>query len=262
MNILILDDEIETRNRIARLLSKEGTVWQAGNGLEGLRLIEENGIDLILTDICMPRMDGLEFIRILRSRNIDTEIIVMSGYNDFEYAQKAIKYSVMDYLLKPISPHDLQELVKKARKRNEEKDYRKQFGLQPFLNNLFNGVYSRQEAEQKMELLSIPSDFDYCLSGYARIKDSDDSQGALESLAAIIPDNAPEGIRPYVFLRGRNIALFITVKDITRTYIEEKLLKMGNAASLDPRLDGQAIWLGFSTPAFSRIFPSSSASAR
>ena len=68
MNILIIDDEKDTRQRIARLLSVSDNVFQADNGLDALTLLDKEHIDLILTDICMPRMDGLELIRILRNQ--------------------------------------------------------------------------------------------------------------------------------------------------------------------------------------------------
>lgn len=232
MNILILDDEAETRSRVARLLSRRDSVWQAENGIEGLELISANDIDLILTDICMPKMDGLEFLQSIRSKGYDTVAIVMSGYNDFEYAHKAIKYSVLDYLLKPISPQELIKLVDKARKINEENEYRKQFGIQPFLNSLYNGNYSRQEAREKMEILNIDPSFDYTIAGYVRVKDHDIS---IETVSDILKENAPDEIVPYVFLRGRSFALFITVKDITRTYIREKMEKLRERASKDAR---------------------------
>lgn len=247
MNILILDDEAETRSRVARLLSRRDSVWQAENGLEGLELISANDIDLILTDICMPKMDGLEFLQSIRSKGYDTVAIVMSGYNDFEYAHKAIKYSVLDYLLKPISPQELIKLVDKARKINEENEYRKQFGIQPFLNSLYNGNYSRQEAREKMEILNIDPSFDYTIAGYVRVKDHDIS---IETVSDILKENAPDEIVPYVFLRGRSFALFITVKDITRTYIREKMEKLRERASKDARLSGSMLWMGLSSPAF------------
>ena len=113
MNILIIDDEKDTRQRIARLLSVSDNVFQADNGLDALTLLDKEHIDLILTDICMPRMDGLELIRILRNQGRNAEIIVMSGYNDFNYAQKAIRYNVMDYLLKPIFKDDVFKILDK-----------------------------------------------------------------------------------------------------------------------------------------------------
>lgn len=253
MNILILDDEAETRNRIARLLSREGNVYQGGNGSEGLEIIDNHDIDLILTDICMPVMDGLELIRTLRGRDDDVEIIVMSGYSDFDYAQRAIRYGVMDYLLKPISPVDLLNLVKKASKQREKLEYSKQFGMQPFLNALFNGDYGRREAEEKMDLLSMDTNFDYCLSGYARLKGKAENGIEMERLSRLIPEYAPKGMKVYVFQRGRSAALFITVKDITRTYIEKALKEFSLKASASPELEtsGDFLWMGFSSPAFS-----------
>lgn len=158
----------------------------------------------------MPVMDGLELIQTLRGRDDDVEIIVMSGYSDFDYAQRAIRYGVMDYLLKPISPADLLNLVKKASKQREKLEYSKQFGMQPFLNALFNGDYGRREAEEKMDLLSMDTNFDYCLSGYARLKGKAENGIEMERLSRLIPEYAPKGMKVYVFQRGRSAALFIT----------------------------------------------------
>ena len=158
MNILIIDDEKDTRQRIARLLSVSDNVLQADNGLEALNVLDREHIDLILTDICMPRMDGLELIRILRNQGSSAEIIVMSGYNDFNYAQKAIRYNVMDYLLKPISPLDLKKLVEDAKRRIAERNYREKYGYQPFMNLLLDGCTPIWMQDTKWKFYPSPLD--------------------------------------------------------------------------------------------------------
>ena len=242
MNILIIDDEKDTRQRIARLLSVSDNVFQADNGLDALNVLDREHIDLILTDICMPRMDGLELIRILRNQGSSAEIIVMSGYNDFNYAQKAIRYNVMDYLLKPISPLDLKKLVEDAKRRIAERNYREKYGYQPFMNLLLDGMYTHMDARHEMEILSLPSGFDYYATGYIRTKHTDPS--ALERISKALKEVAPEGIYPYAFIRGKSIALMIFVKDITETYINGILDCLAEATEKEAEED---LWFVFSS---------------
>ena len=251
MNILIIDDEKDTRQRIARLLSVSDNVLQADNGLEALNVLDREHIDLILTDICMPRMDGLELIRILRNQGSSAEIIVMSGYNDFNYAQKAIRYNVMDYLLKPISPLDLKKLVEDAKRRIAERNYREKYGYQPFMNLLLDGMYTHMDARHEMEILSLPSGFDYYATGYIRTKHTDPS--ALERISKALNEVAPEGIYPYAFIRGKSIALMIFVKDITETYINGILECLAEASEKEA---GENLWFIFSS--FSRSLDTAS----
>lgn len=74
-----------------------------GNGMDGLRLMEELSPDLVMVDIHMPIMDGLEMIKQWRQRgNVSTKFIILTGYSEFDYARKALKYRVSRYLLKPL----------------------------------------------------------------------------------------------------------------------------------------------------------------
>ena len=86
---------------------------EAANGLEAIKELEKKEIDLIIADIKMPEMNGIELIEYVRD-NILTEVkfIVLSGYYEFEYAKKAIKYNVTDYILKPIQKDELIKVLK------------------------------------------------------------------------------------------------------------------------------------------------------
>ena len=79
------------------------------NGKEALELIEEYHPDLLISDIKMPFMDGLELSKIIHDNYINTKIILFSGWDDFEYARTAISYGVSQYLMKPI---DYDEITK------------------------------------------------------------------------------------------------------------------------------------------------------
>lgn len=107
MKVAIVEDEIRIREGVTRLLKKINPdyeiVGEAENGEKGLALIEETRPDLIITDIKMPQMDGLEMLSILHERKVHAKVIVLSAYSEFAYAQQAIKLGISEYLLKPIA---------------------------------------------------------------------------------------------------------------------------------------------------------------
>lgn len=110
--ILLVDDEWIERDGLRFLLERRGDVLEvleAANGAEALKIIREKTVDIMITDIRMPFMDGLELTRQAREEKSDAEILIYSAYSDFEYAQKAIKYGVSAYILKPIMPGQFYE---------------------------------------------------------------------------------------------------------------------------------------------------------
>lgn len=108
---LIIDDENHVRKTIAILgLWAENHLnpsLQATDGKSALLLMEQQPIDLVLVDIKMPVMDGMEFLELATKRFPKTRYVIVSGFSDFEYAKKAIHFQIMDYLLKPISETEL-----------------------------------------------------------------------------------------------------------------------------------------------------------
>ena len=86
----------------------------ACNGAEALSLMREHPVDLLITDIRMPDVDGIELMRQCRSQWANTSIVVISGYDDFKYAQQAIEYGASAYLLKPVDKQELYRVVEKA----------------------------------------------------------------------------------------------------------------------------------------------------
>lgn len=114
--LLIVDDEHIVRYGITHMIPWEDydiTISQASNGQEALQLIEKEHPDFILTDIRMPGIDGLELIEEIDALKVDIIVAILSGYNDFEYARKAMKYGVRHYLLKPAEESEILEVVEK-----------------------------------------------------------------------------------------------------------------------------------------------------
>ena len=122
--ILIVDDEKRERTGLEFLIREYKyplEVIQAQNGEEALAIFENTAIDILLTDIKMPFMTGIELIEHVRKKGYDPFCIIFSAYGEFEYAQNAISLGVIQYLLKPISRDDFQKLFQKVLKLCEEK---------------------------------------------------------------------------------------------------------------------------------------------
>lgn len=115
MKILIADDESLIRQSILMFLKDLGVeqaeVVEAANGLSMLDAVKSNHIDLALVDIRMPSMDGLEAIRHARELAPWTDFYVLSGFDDFKYAQEAIRLGVRDYILKPLTRNQLEQIL-------------------------------------------------------------------------------------------------------------------------------------------------------
>ena len=118
MKVFLVDDEIVIREGIRESFPWEETpyslVGEAPDGEMALPIIRDTNPDIVITDIKMPFMDGLELCRELKSQMPWIGIIVLSGYDEFEYARQCIKLGVREYLLKPINSADLREALDKV----------------------------------------------------------------------------------------------------------------------------------------------------
>lgn len=101
-NILIIDDEKAIRKTLSEILSYEGyKIEEAGDGEEGLRRFREKNYDVVLCDIKMPKLDGIEFLDKAREANPDVPVIMISGHGTIETAVEAVKKGAYDYISKP-----------------------------------------------------------------------------------------------------------------------------------------------------------------
>ncbi|MDP4181068.1 MAG: response regulator [Bacillota bacterium] len=116
MRIVVVEDEDRIRNGIVRLINNMSSgyevIGEAENGLTGLELIAFHKPDLVIVDIKMHEMDGIEMLTLLKESGVKHKTVILSGYSDFDYAQKAIKLGVCEYLLKPITASDLEQTLK------------------------------------------------------------------------------------------------------------------------------------------------------
>jgi two-component system, NtrC family, response regulator AtoC len=120
--VLVADDEEGVRTFVAESLERDGhEVVQAADGEEALRAAREEPFDVVITDLHMPKMDGMSLVRTLRTEQPDVELIVLTAFGDVATAVEAMKLGVFDYLQKPLSgPAAVRELVKGALGRRVE----------------------------------------------------------------------------------------------------------------------------------------------
>lgn len=119
--VLLADDEFIERDGLRYLISKGGydvNILDAPNGVSALEIIRKESVDILISDIRMPIMDGLELSRFARSINPGIRILIYTAYSEFEYAQQAIEFNVSGYLLKPIQQerfyHELEKVLNES----------------------------------------------------------------------------------------------------------------------------------------------------
>ncbi|MCI7814102.1 MAG: response regulator [Lachnospiraceae bacterium] len=175
LKILLVDDEEQVREIIAKKIDWEKIGYEligsVSNGREALEMIEANEPDVVLTDVRMPFMDGLELAATLKEEYADIKVVIFSGFDEFEYVKEALRYHVIDYILKPINIEELMEVLQKIR-RSIVEDISKKRDLEQlrevylkgipvlrehFLTELIHGkVKNREEIYHKMSQYQIP----------------------------------------------------------------------------------------------------------
>jgi DNA-binding NtrC family response regulator len=115
LDLLLVDDDAELRSDMANFLSRQGhTVEQCDNGAAALDLLERRAFDVVVLDLMMPGMTGLEVLKELQARHAECEVVVLTGEATVESAVEAMKLGAREFLTKPISLKDLDRLVRKA----------------------------------------------------------------------------------------------------------------------------------------------------
>lgn len=153
--ILIADDEPFIRNCLGFQIdwAAEG-VQVAGvckNGREVLNMMKEQPADIVIADVKMPVMDGIELLRILREEYPETHVIIISGYEKFEYAKRAIDYHADAYLIKPIHPEELQRCVRECAYKIQSARGVKRMDEKAMLNMAIRGDFPNEKLESSQE---------------------------------------------------------------------------------------------------------------
>ena len=152
MRIVIVEDEIKIREGMRKLIEDEthhDIVGEGENGKEGLELILRFKPDLVITDIRMPIMNGLEMIKEIYKLDIHIHTVILSGYAEFEYAKAAIQYNVYDYLLKPLAAEDVQGALASIEESIEIENEKAQGTRESFIRDILFGYIEDDEKAYK-----------------------------------------------------------------------------------------------------------------
>jgi diguanylate cyclase (GGDEF)-like protein len=158
LNILVIDDEEDIRMTLKDVLTLPGyNVWTASSGLEAINMMKDVGFSIVLTDMRMPGMDGLEVTKKFKEINSDTTVIVISGHSSKESAMALLKEGAYDYITKPIDINEVRIIVKRAAERyrllNEvkEKEIYRQLSINDGLTEVYNRRYFNQTLPRELE---------------------------------------------------------------------------------------------------------------
>ncbi len=202
--ILLVDDEEEIREGIIQKIEWEAlgyeVVGDAENGVDALEKADALHPDVVMTDIKMPFMDGLELAGRLSTLMPSTKIVIFSGFDDFEYAQKAIKINVAEYILKPINAAELTETLKRLKiqldlaleERRDIETLRRNYMeslpvlREQFLVGLLEGRVERSQIEAQAKRYDMNSEADAWAVALVRA-DAVNEAGALKGEEELVP---------------------------------------------------------------------------
>lgn len=164
MKVLVVEDEKMIRQGIKTMIQRSSvpidTIYECKNGEEALELLHQEKVDILFTDIRMPKMDGIELIQHVYNMPYKPEIVVLSGYDDFNYAVEVLRWGAKEYILKPINRNKIEEVLKKLEKVIADKIQaeKKEGAIKKILEQqlkyiILNEHITLEEIETNMELI-------------------------------------------------------------------------------------------------------------
>jgi two-component system response regulator YesN len=151
---IVVDDEEMIRKGICNVISWEklkiDNVKMASSGIEALKIMKEETFDIMITDICMTEMSGLSLVEKINLLNPKLKVIVLTGYDNFEYAKKCCRMKVEDYLLKPVDEIELENTIGRLIENLEDE---KTMSHKQKINSRIQGITEQLKLEQIMQNL-------------------------------------------------------------------------------------------------------------
>lgn len=244
MRILIVEDEVKIRVGISRLISTHSShiiVGEAKNGKEGVEMAQRYHPELIITDIRMPVMNGLDMLAVLKEHNICPHSIILSGYSEFDYAKKAITLGADDYLLKPLAAEDVREALGRIEEKLNKEKCRIEGTPQGYIRDIILG--SLPDIQENYEKLANIGGLELNRHCYLVI-------GYLGNVDGVYFEHCGKRLEQLVD-QNQNTGIYVSFIENTQEYIcliqnewsqEEVYKKLGRRIYLDSTKEGQAVW--------------------
>lgn len=239
--MILVDDEEEVRKGIIRKIDWERlgfeVVGDAENGEEALEKIEQLEPDVVMTDIRMPYMDGLTLTARIRQKYPSVKVLIFSGFDDFEYAQQAIKLNVTEYILKPVNVEELTEILNRVRENLDEEieqrrnvdslreSYNSSLPIlrELFLNDMVRGTVNSRQIDEKLreygiDILGARKWF----AALIHVEQEDEAEGRVLSehrelipisVKKLVEDNLKDYCRFTIFNSAAGIAMIVAVDE-------------------------------------------------
>lgn len=246
IKVLLVDDE-----KLERVLIHKGYLWEengfeiigeASDGEEALEIINITTPDIVITDINMPYMDGLKLTEEIRKRNIPCKIVIVTGYRDFDYARRALKLGVKDFLLKPINIGELKKVVESIKEelleeysRNQEftdlkekSDENQDIIKQSFLQLLVANRIDEEEGYFKLKMFNLTSLLNGCVCINVKIsgQKENDNEKYLDYFTCIAEElNKSDDKIGFIYYLS-NLIIFYNCNDVFTALEYAKILKV------------------------------------
>ncbi|MBM7604189.1 two-component system response regulator YesN [Metabacillus crassostreae] len=238
--LLIVDDEKNIRLGIQAMINREFTdlfsTLVASDGQDALNMMKDNEIDILITDIKMPGMNGIALIQHIKEDGKNPALIILSGYDDFEYAREAIKWKVKDYLLKPINRKELFQTLTKVVEEIEsdtkiEYGHHDDYRATQLNNILLNPKIGEEEIEsncRKVNITEFPNGY---YIGLIKSKTAVGGKECHNSIKHIIEKQYCDDIKRFIIFcdKDENVVLISPTTEVfdclKDTFAEEKYIK-------------------------------------
>lgn len=220
--IVIVDDEPNIRKGLKLIIDWDNLeceiCGEATNGMEALEIIKENKPDIVITDIKMPQMNGLDMIREVRSLGLKTQFIILSGHNEFSFAQEALKNGARQYLLKPIDEDELAKTIKEISEEIKRNSNNSESVDRLIVRDLFRQLLSpdREGIDSALkDQLKITNEISFYT---ALLEVHSPHVVKTDRVEDLINSCMPEGIRTAVIYESYNLYCFIIHSGMLKPY--------------------------------------------
>jgi len=220
MKIVIIDDEAVICNGIKNMVENSGMDWEVyeiyTDAEEALEFCDWDRVDLLLSDINMPEIDGLTLVDTLKERGHDVQVIFISGYTEFKYAQKALQQKAIDYIIKPVSIKVLKEAINKTAVLIEQnkKNLRDEKFIADNISSITKSfIYDMLFETRRLSKQEIEESLNYCNLMHAGFSLLSFSYGHIEKIRKSLEEMNQDRIRAFLYTSKSNYNMIVVCEE-------------------------------------------------